>query len=205
MTASFDSYPIPFAPRSTQDTELLRQIGFLPGVKELLMIRQVHALEHATVRVMEELATSPLARQRVERISGMSTEQGFYLYGETNLAELQRAVPIALRRLVAGDWDLAVHPRCGTNLSVSLLLTLGLGSGLGWLLPKDPLGQALGFGVAAIAASTLAPDMGSLTQRHLTTAIPFNLSIERITVEGDRWRQPTHFVHIRWVDVDRVG
>jgi len=205
MTASFGSVPIPFVPQSTQDTELLRQIGFLPGLKEMLTIRQVHALEHATVRVMEEMAPTPLARQRVEGVSGMSTEQGFYLYGTTDVAELRRAVPEALRRLVGGDWDLAVHPRCGTNLSVNLLLTLGLGAGLGWFLPKDPLGQALGYGMAAIAASSLAPDMGSLTQRHITTAIPFNLTVESITAERDRWGQPTHFVRIRWIDVERIA
>lgn len=205
MTASSNSFPIPFAPQSTQDTDLLQQIGFFPGVKELLSLRQVHALEHATVRVMEEMAATPLAAERVESITGLSTEQGFYLYGATDVAELRRAVPEALRRLVEGDWDLAVHPRCGTNLSVSMLLTLGLGSGLGWFLPKDPLGQALGFGVGAIAASSLAPDLGSLTQRHITTAIPFNLTVDTITAERDSWGRTTHFVRIHWVDVERIG
>jgi hypothetical protein len=45
--------PLDF-PQPTQDADLLRQLSFIPGLKEILMIRQVHALEHATVWVLSE-------------------------------------------------------------------------------------------------------------------------------------------------------
>jgi|GEM_PF-3387081 hypothetical protein len=41
-------------PRPTQDSELIQQLSFIPGLKETLMLRQIHALEHATVWVLSE-------------------------------------------------------------------------------------------------------------------------------------------------------
>ena len=38
--------------QTTQDAELIRQLPFIPGLREFLMLRQVHALEHATVWVL---------------------------------------------------------------------------------------------------------------------------------------------------------
>lgn len=203
MTA--DSHPfLPFLPQAEQDTETLQQLGFLPGLKELLIVRQVHALEHATVWMLEEMAQTPQARQRVEHISGMSGDRGFHLYGAVDIADLRRAVMQARQRLISGDWHLAVHPRCGTNLSVSMLLTFGLAAGMNLFLPKHPLGQMAGFGMAAIAAANLSADMGKLAQQYLTTAIPFNLVIDEVSAAGDRWGQPVHFVHVHWMDVERV-
>ncbi|MDB9518349.1 DUF6391 domain-containing protein [Roseofilum reptotaenium CS-1145] len=192
MTQTASSFD--FVPQATQDREILEQLGFLPGVKEFLMVRQVHALEHATVWVLTE------SDRRGELLGGMSTEQGFYLYGSVNPQTLQQAVYSALNRITSGEWNLAVHPRCGTNLSVALLLTAGFTLGVNWLMPKDPLGQLLGVGVAAMSASQLAPDLGPIAQRYVTTAIPFNLEIVRIEESQDMWGKPAHFVRVRWQD-----
>jgi len=108
-----------FQPQTQQDSELLRQIGFIPGVKELLMLRQVHALEHGTIWVLSEGNDN-------ENLGGLSTDQGFYIYGQVNQNNLQQAVHRALQRLQGGEWNLAIHPRCGTNLSVTMVLTAGL-------------------------------------------------------------------------------
>ena len=70
-----------YQPLSIQDTELLNQLGFLPGLKELLMLRQVHALEHATVWVLSEMhsrASSSEDTTDNESLGGLSTERGFY-------------------------------------------------------------------------------------------------------------------------------
>lgn len=128
------------APQPIQDVDLIRQLSFIPGLKEILMLRQVHALEHATVWVLSELdasATTGSSKSQVdnELLGGLSTEQGFYLYGQVNKAALQRAVHLALQRLTSGEWDLAVHPRCGTNVSVSMILITGLALGFHLLLP----------------------------------------------------------------------
>ncbi len=207
MTASAipssHSFPFDFSPRTVQDTELLQQLQFVPGLKELLTVRQVHALEHATVWVLSELGRSPLASSSApstEQLGGMSTERGFYLYGAVDPVTVEWAVHRALQRLVAGEWDLAVHPRCGTNVSVGILLTAGLAIGANLLLPKDPLGQLLGLGLAATAAAGLAPDFGSLAQRYLTTAIPFNLTVQGVTASRDRLGHSVHFVQVQWVE-----
>lgn len=212
MTASAASssqdFPFDFSPRALQDTEVLQHLQFVPGLKELLTVRQVHALEHATVWVLSELERSPLTSttaRSLEQLGGMSTEHGFYLYGAVDLVRVEWAVHQALQRLVSGEWDLAVHPRCGTNLSVGILLTLGLAVGVNWLLPKDPLGQLLGLGLAATAAAGLTPDFGSMAQRYLTTAIPFNLAVQQVTASRDRLGHPVHFVRVQWVESAAVA
>ena len=206
MTASAtlsSSLPFDFLPSPGQDADLLQQLEFVPGLKELLTVRQVHALEHATVWVLSELERSSVAsggNQSLDRLGGMSTDRGFYLYGDVEAATVEWAVRQALQRLVTGEWNLAVHPRCGTNLSVGILMTAGLAVGINLLLPKDPLGQLLGWGLAATAAAGLSPDFGSLAQRYVTTAIPFNLSIQRVTTSRDRLGSPVHFVQVQWVE-----
>ncbi|MEH1845915.1 MAG: DUF6391 domain-containing protein [Nostoc sp.] len=192
-------------PQSTQDADLLRQLSFIPGLKEILMLRQVHALEHATVWVLSESKTAYPAKGEPtnvqldnELLGGLSTEQGFYLYGEVNISDLRRAVTLARHRLTSGEWDLAVHPRCGTNLSVAMLLTAGLAVGVHLLLPFRPIEQLIGLGLAATTAAELAPDLGSMAQRYLTTAIPFNLAIENITRTRDVWGKQGHFVKVNW-------
>ncbi|MBD2338526.1 hypothetical protein H6G64_16240 [Calothrix sp. FACHB-156] len=191
--------------KPTQDAELLRQLSFIPGLKEILMLRQVHALEHATVWVLSEsksVCTPGTEATTVqvdnELLGGLSTEQGFYLYGEVNISDLRRAVTLALHRLTNGEWDLAVHPRCGTNLSVAMLLTAGLAVGVNLLLPFRPIEQLIGLGLAATTAAELAPDLGSMAQRYLTTAIPFNLKIENIIRKRDVWGREAHFIKVTW-------
>lgn len=205
--AEFDFWGSSFpAPQPTQDADLLHQLEFIPGLKELLMLRQVHALEHATVWV---LSGAPVMGQRRdwsfaaadnERLGGLSTDQGFYLYGQVNTADLKRAVQRALQRLTRGEWNLAVHPRCGTNVSVGMLLTAGLAIGFHVLLPKGPIEQLVALGVAATTAAQLAPDIGSMAQRYITTSIPFNLAIEEISATQDYLGRPAHFIRVRWVE-----
>ncbi|WP_375496667.1 DUF6391 domain-containing protein [uncultured Nostoc sp.] len=192
-------------PQPTQDADLLRQLSFIPGLKEILMIRQVHALEHATVWVLSESKNAYPAKGEPtnvqldnELLGGLSTEQGFYLYGEVNISDLRRAVILARHRLTNGEWDLAVHPRCGTNLSVAMLLTAGLAVGVHLLLPFRPIEQIIGLGLAATTAAELAPDLGFMAQRYLTTAIPFNLTIDNIIRTHDVWGRHAHFVKVGW-------
>ncbi|MBD1889287.1 hypothetical protein H6F78_10840 [Coleofasciculus sp. FACHB-64] len=204
---SFDwSFDSP-APQPTQDADLLRTLNFVPGLKEILMLRQVHALEHATVWVLSDTCNSPNARgvstsRQLDNntLGGLSTDQGFYLYGQVNSADLHRAVRTALRRITRGEWNLAVHPRCGTNLSVGMLVTAGLALGIHLVLPRGPIEQLLGLGIATTAAAQLTPDLGGLAQQYITTSIPFNLAIEDISATPDIWGRPAHFVRLRWIE-----
>jgi hypothetical protein len=81
-----------------------------------------------------------------------------------------------------------------------MLLTVGLALGIHLLLPRGPIEQLLGLGVAATTAAQLAPDLGILAQQYVTTAIPCNLAIEDITVTRDVWGRSAHFVRVCWAD-----
>ncbi|MBD1835171.1 hypothetical protein H6F61_21395 [Cyanobacteria bacterium FACHB-472] len=203
-TGNFWSFDSP-APQATQDADLLKQLNFVPGLKEILMLRQVHALEHATVWVLSDRLNSHSSRSAStfrqmdnDTLGGLSTDQGFYIYGQVNTSDLHRAVRIALQRTTSGEWNLAVHPRCGTNLSVGMLVTAGLALGVHLILPRSPIEQILGLGIAATAAAQLTPDLGSLAQKYITTSIPFNLAIDEISATPDIWGRPAHFVRVRW-------
>ncbi|MGK7933686.1 MAG: DUF6391 domain-containing protein [Microcystaceae cyanobacterium] len=190
-----------FSPKADDDSNILDQFGFVPGLKEVLTTRQVHGLEHATVWVLSEIARRNNETENApdnENLGGLSTERGFYLYGSVNRRDLHRAVREALLRLQQGEWKLAVHPRCGTNLSVSLALTAGLALGVNFFLPKDPIGQLFGLGVAATVATQVAPDLGQSVQKYVTTAIPFNLEVVEISETQDFWGRPAYFVEVRW-------
>ena len=193
-----------------RDSELIKQLGFIPGLKEFLMIRQVHALEHATVWMLSDihiirtnktkkLSTSYLSADN-ETIGGLSTEKGFYLYGDIDPIKLKRAVNSALYRLQTGESRLALHPRCGTNSSVAMLLTAGMAMTAHLSLPKQPIHQFIGMGMATLAANCVAPDLGIYVQRYVTTSIPFNLKQKKITKIIDRSGDLSYFVSLDWID-----
>jgi predicted cobalt transporter CbtA len=66
------------------------------------------------------------------------------------------------------------------------------------LLPRGPLEQFIGWGLAATAAFQIAPDLGLSAQKYLTTAIPFNLEVSGISAKRDFWGRPAHFVKVHW-------
>ncbi|MBM3187403.1 MAG: hypothetical protein FJZ90_01625, partial [Chloroflexi bacterium] len=78
-------------------------------------IRQNHALEHATMHLLAR-TQGPL------RLVGRSDWRGFWLYGVVPTEAVRSAAHEALARLHAGEADMAVHARCGTNIVVAALL-----------------------------------------------------------------------------------
>ena len=128
-------------------------------------IRRNHALEHATLQVLA-------ARQPGIRLSGYSDLRGFWVYGEVSSEVLADAVQSALRRLQAGESNLAIHPHCGTNYAASGLLAglagwlsmLGSGSRLRDRLERLPL-----VVLAATLAFIVSQPLGLIIQKRLTT------------------------------------
>lgn len=125
-------------------------------------IRQNHALEHATMHLL------PRYRPGVQLVARTGPD-GFYVYGDVDTPTLARAVSEALSRLQAGEEELAVHPRCGTNLATAGILG-GLASFLVMLkrdrTPWDKLPQVL---LASVAAVVVAQPLGQALQRRVTT------------------------------------
>lgn len=135
-------------------------------------LRQHHALEHATIHVLSQ-------RYPNLRMVGRSTLDGFVLYGDLPTEGVLLAAQHALKRLQAGQRNLAIHPACGTNfVAAGALAGLGAFTVLtprrrGWRewLSRLPmvvlvatLGTILGqrVGLLLQALVTTDPDVGSL-------------------------------------------
>lgn len=124
-------------------------------------LRRNHALEHATVNVIEE------SLGRKTRITGMAHENGFSLRGIVDPISTLNAARTALARLQAGERDLAVHPRCGSTLvavntlaSLLFLLLLGITGRL----------SILNVVLALLLAHVSGPFISRPVQRYVTTS-----------------------------------
>src|SRR5205823_5158398 len=117
---------------------------------------------------------------------------GFFVFGQIDTTELRSAIEEALVRLKRGEAELAIHPRCGTNLAVAGVLS-GLAAALASQL--KPRQNRFSYAVlASLGALMVAPRIGSETQRYFTTLADLDdLRVE--SVERRRlWRDTVHWV-----------
>jgi hypothetical protein len=148
-------------------------------------VKQNHALEHATIVMLE--------KKLDVRLSGVSTAVGFFIFGEVPTEEILPMAQEALNVLRTTNPELAINPRCGTNLAVAGVLT-GL-SAMTVARMRRPFGNANNVITASTAALVLARPVGLTVQRYITTQTP-NASMRVVkvtpmTVLGS----PAHFVH----------
>lgn len=146
-------------------------------------IRRNHAVEHATIHVLTQ-------RNPQRYLVGRTTARGFYLFGEVETDEVAAAVSEALVRLRRGEHDLAVHPRCGTNLAAA-----GVLAGLSTFVAmsgrsKSRLAKLPQAILAATLAVIAAQPLGVALQKHVTT-LP---DVERVTIEDITRQQRGHVV-----------
>ncbi len=157
--------------------------GFIPfGLRALIRaIQRNHALEHATIHLLTQV------RPGISLI-GRSDWKGYLLYGDVDTGLVEWAAREALARLRSGEHWLAVHPRCGTVLAttgvlsgLAVFLTLGISHPRGRLRWAN-LPEAI---LAATVTTVLAQPLGLLVERYLTTSADVGaLSIRRV------YRQP---------------
>jgi predicted oxidoreductase len=123
-------------------------------------VRQNHALEHATITILSRMVPDL-------SVSARSSADGFIIFGNVDLGVLRRAMDEALRRLQAGEAELAIHPNCGTNIAVGIsLITLGTLFGLTSDQPRTRIATAAASSIAGLMA---ARPVGQYVQRHFTT------------------------------------
>ena len=79
-------------------------------------IRRNHALEHATLQILAK-------KHPKTSVAGYSDTRGFLIVGGVSTDHLREAASEALRRLQAGEEDLAIHPNCGTNFAATGVVT----------------------------------------------------------------------------------
>jgi hypothetical protein len=146
-------------------------------------IRRNHGFEHATIHVLSN---------HVDDLSvvGRSDWHGFTLYGPLDTTEVHRAANEALERLRQGEASLAVHPRCGTVLvttglltAVAAFLAIGLDGNPRQRFRWTSIPAAI---MAATGAAVLSQPLGLLLQeRYTTTGQPGNLRIKSITAKAN--------------------
>jgi hypothetical protein len=131
------------------------------------ILRQNHAVEHATVTLLS---------QRLPGVPMMARSdwRGFTLFGEVETAVVEEAASEALSRLQGGEANLAVHPNCGTNLVTSALLSgaaamvAASGRNRSW---ADRLPSAV---LATTLALIVAVPAGRWMQQNVTTSPQVN-------------------------------
>lgn len=139
--------------------------------------RRNHGLEHATMQVLSQ-------KQPQVQLGGMSSPHGFTIVGDVTSEDVAEAAIEALKRLRAGESELAQHPNCGTNFAIpgafaglaAWLGTLGCGKSFKDKLERLPLVMML-----ATTALILTYPLGPLFQKRFTTSgDPQGLELERV-------------------------
>ncbi len=126
-------------------------------------VRQNHALEHATIALL-----SPRHPKVV--FTGRSTANGFYVWGQVDQDAVRATADEALRRLRTTEPDMAIHPRCGTNLAVAAVMA-GVGAVAAGQIPPQRNRYSRGV-LASLGALAVAQPVGFFVQRHFTTLTP---------------------------------
>jgi hypothetical protein len=133
----------------------------LPFVGET---RRNHALEHATLHVLA-------AKYPGNPMGGHSNPSGFFIVGNVPMEAVADAATEALRRLRAGEHQLAIHAGCGTNMATTALLA----ASFGWFVmrgSRSAVGRmlrlpfALAFALLGVAFSW---PLGPMLQQKITT------------------------------------
>ena len=150
-------------------------------------VRQNHALEHATIAVLQESGVRlPLA--------GYSTSGGFFIFGKASTEAIYRAAHDALSRLDAGERELAISPYCGTNLVTGALLAAVLSAVL-MGRRQGRFRRIRGAAMAIVGASLLSRPMGKSLQRFYTTLA--DVSDMAIAEVGRIWAGPYTLHNVR--------
>ena len=128
-------------------------------------IRRNHGLEHATIHMLSK-------KFPTESFAGMSTPFGFTIVGNVTSEDVAEAAIEALKKLRAGQSELAMHQNCGTNYAIAGMMA-GLGAWLGMIgagrstkkkLERLPLMMTLAT-VSLVATRSLGPYI----QKNITT------------------------------------
>lgn len=156
-------------------------------------VRRNHGLEHATIHVL-------IQRYPDLSLVGRSDWGGYYIYGRVETQQVESAAHEALARLRAGESGLALHPRCGTMLATTGVLSgmaaffaLGIGrsrSRFRWASLPETL-------LAATVAAIIAQPLGFLLQEYVTTSSDMgDLHIQRVYQQRGG-SVPVHRVEVR--------
>lgn len=124
-------------------------------------IRRNHAIEHATINVLEQWAGYQL------NISGLSVEDGFYIAGIQNPELVEEAALHGLNLLKQGHCHLAIHRRCGTDIAITNFITALI---FLILLFSTGIMSILNIVIALLLSNLISPYLGEYIQKYFTTS-----------------------------------
>lgn len=134
-------------------------------------IRRNHALEHATINVLERYAGRRLP------LSGLAQKNGFIISGAHDPDLVIEAANEGLYLLKKGECQLAIHRRCGTSIAIANFLAALL---FIIFLLQTGYFSILAIVIALLAANLLGPYLGEFTQKYFTTSC----DVENIEIVG---------------------
>lgn len=185
----FNLLLIPFGFTIRSVLNLLTVPGELIKIAMNPNLRKNHALEHATINVIEE-------RYGPQRLSGQATEGGFYIYGAVDPTILEAAARIGHGRLLAGEKNLVVHRRCGTTIAAANFVSSA--AFLALLLATRHF-TFFNVVIALFMANLIGPLLGTVLQKYVTTC--WDVRDREIVGIEQSWEQPAPLLLLNWVAV----
>ncbi len=176
---------IPFKFAFNSIAVLLNAPGQIYQIATNKILRKNHALEHATINVLEEKFGKGFF------YSGMAQEEGYFIRGRANPWDVEEAAREGLIRLQRGEKELAVHSRCGTTILVFniissiVFLTILFGFGAFTLIHVI---------LAILLANLVGPYLGIFFQKWLTTSS----RVEDMIIRGVENRSPQGIMDPSW-------
>lgn len=128
-------------------------------------IRRNHAIEHATINVLEQIPGQQL------NLSGLSQENGFYIAGIQNPEMVEDAAIRGLNLLKQGYCHLAIHRRCGTDIAITNFVTALI---FLILLFSTGMVSILNIVIALLLSNLISPYLGEYVQKYFTTSCEVN-------------------------------
>ncbi|MBM7555511.1 sRNA-binding carbon storage regulator CsrA [Halanaerobacter jeridensis] len=154
---------------------LFKAPGQLFAIAKNESLRKNHALEHATVNILEK-------KYGYSNLSGLAEENGFYINGVINPKDVKVAAQEGLLRLQQGERNLVVHKQCGTSLTVANLVSAVV---FILLLLLTGVFSLLNMLLAIIIANFIGPQLGVWVQKNYTTSY----QVDNMEINGVQLRQ----------------
>ncbi len=151
-------------------------------------LRRNHALEHATINVLQERYGPRLP------VAGYADKDGFFIRGNCPTWEVESAAIEGLARLRSGESNLAIHRQCGTTLLVANIIAALLFFAFLFLTGHFSIWYML---FAIILSNFFGPPLGILLQRFITTSA----AVDDMVVQGIEFRSPDQSPTDLWMFV----
>jgi hypothetical protein len=129
--------------------------------KLTLNVRRNHAIEHATVSILNEQKIKPT-------VLGLAIPSGFIICSKSNKDEIISAANYGLKLMKSGVTEVSISQFCGTNLVVMALLT-GVSTVLLGRIPGTKPKNVLNITTGFLLSALISKPIGQIVQKYVTT------------------------------------